>query len=167
MGVEAIHHQMPLRRVRVSGEHRLEVGEIVGFVPRIAHRAFRNAPGGHIETGNQRLGAMTGIFKLLPFAPSGSHRLVWSTPFQGLNTGHLINGEGAFAALRPLYGTQVEGTEVFDLRIKLWVGGGLSQYCTWWGFKSASANRRPTWRGEIRSTQPRFTISSASSRGVQ
>jgi len=131
MRVEAIHHQMPLRGVGVSGDQRLEVGQKVGFRARIAYRTFRNAPGGDIKTGNQGLGAMTGIFKLLPLTLTGSHRLVGSTPFQGLNAGHLINGEGAFAALRSLYRTQVEVTDVFDLLIKLWVGGGLSQYCTW------------------------------------
>lgn len=39
---------MPLSGVGVSRYHRFEVGEIVGFVPRIAHRGFRNAPGGDI-----------------------------------------------------------------------------------------------------------------------
>jgi hypothetical protein len=99
------------------------VGKIVRFGARIANTCFDNAPGGHIKTGNQGLGAVTAIFKLLPFALTGSHRLVWGTPFQGLNASHLIYGEGSLSALSAFYRTQVEVTDIFDLFIKLRVGG--------------------------------------------
>ena len=96
---------MPLRGVGVTRNQRLEVGEKVSFRARIAHATFGQASGRHIETGNQGLGPMPGIFKLLPLALTRSHRVVGRTSFQGLNAGHLINGDGAFAALCPLYCT--------------------------------------------------------------
>lgn len=76
MSIEAIHHQMSLSRLGGSGDHGFEVLRVVHFGAAITHRAFDHAPGGHIKTGNQGLGAMTGIFKLVPFALSGSYGLV-------------------------------------------------------------------------------------------
>jgi hypothetical protein len=44
MGVEAIHHQMPLSRLGVSGNQGFEVGKIVRFGARIANLALTMRP---------------------------------------------------------------------------------------------------------------------------
>jgi hypothetical protein len=51
---------------------------------------------GHIEAGDQGLGAMPLIFKFTRLGLAGSHRQIWRYAFQSLNSGHLIHTESKF-----------------------------------------------------------------------
>jgi hypothetical protein len=64
----------------------------IGFSSRISTMSYYFS-GGHIEAGDQGLGAMPLIFKFTRLGLAGSHRQIWRYAFQSLNSSHLIDTE--------------------------------------------------------------------------
>ena len=83
--------------------------------------------GGDIERRNQRLGTMAEVLKLDKGAAPGLHGDVGHRSLQGLNSGHLVQAEGQFAAFSASGGLLVDVADVFDFGSEVRVGGGLSQ----------------------------------------
>jgi hypothetical protein len=83
--------------------------------------------GSDIEGGNQRLGAMADVLKLDEGAAPGLHGDVGHRSLQGLNSGHLVQAEGQFAAFSASGGLLIDVADVFDFVSEGRVGGGLSQ----------------------------------------
>ena len=136
------------------------------FAPAIADRAFDLA-GGHIEGGNQGLSAVAAIFELTTLDLAGRHRQSRRYALEGLDAGHLIDGNGAVGVIGD-GGGFVHRADVCAFGIE----GGIGLR----GQPVANALRpevglffknRPTERCEMRAMRPRRIASSAISRWLQ
>ena len=129
MGIETIGQEVPLGRLWVGANHLADMVGVINFGPSGPNVGCHHFPRDDIQTGNQTLGAMADIFKLLALDFARSHRQVKSLAFQGLNPRHFIGGNRAFALLGSADGRQVQISDLPDLLVKVFVFfGGFSQY---------------------------------------
>ncbi len=127
MGVQAIHHQMPLGCLWNLGNRGLNMEQKVDFSAAIADAGSGNLSTDEIETGNQGLGAMPNVLKLPSLRIARSHGQVFDFALKSLNARHLVDTNAAFSLFSAFVCRQVDLTDVADLGIEVWVGGGLSQ----------------------------------------
>ncbi len=89
MGVELISDKDPVGfRIGLDGLGDMR-GEI-GFGTRGSDAGSHNLSGGHVQIGDQTLGAMPTVFKFLSFHMTGLHGQGRVETLEGLNAGHLI-----------------------------------------------------------------------------
>lgn len=89
MSVELIGDEDPGRlRVRLNGLSDMS-GE-VGFGAGGSQAGHDDAPGGHLQIGNQTQRAMPLVFEFLVLDLAGQQRQAGMQPLQSLNAGHLI-----------------------------------------------------------------------------
>ena len=86
------------------GEQLLHECDEILFGAGIADRAM-DCAGGDIERGDQGFRAVPDILELAPLDVSRLHWQAFGGPFQGLDTGHLIDRDG-LATLFPIRLTQ-------------------------------------------------------------
>ena len=89
MGVELIRDKDP-GGVRISLEGLDDVSGKVGFGARGSNAGSHDLSGGHVQVGNQTLGAVSVLFKFLSLDVTRLHGQRPVETFEGLDAGHLI-----------------------------------------------------------------------------
>jgi hypothetical protein len=89
MGVQLIRDKDP-GGVRISLEGLDDVSGKVGFGARGSNAGSDDLSGGHVQVGDQTLGAVSVVFKFLSLDVTGLYGQAGMEPFEGLNAGHLI-----------------------------------------------------------------------------
>ena len=120
VGVELIADEDPLGlRIGVHGGG--DVGDEVRFGAGVADGGGDDAPGGDLEVGDQRLGAVTFILEFDRLGMARAHRLGRVNRLQGLHPGFLIRGDDMHPLLMQLRRLMVELAD----RAHLLAEGGL------------------------------------------
>jgi len=124
MGVEVVRDQLPRGLGRFVFDHHLHEGDEVLFGAPGANLADDLA-GGDIEAGDQALGAMADILVLAALDAPGAHRQPGRGALQGLDSGHLVERDGADAGLRALLGASIGFADIraFLLERRVRLGG--------------------------------------------
>src|SRR5579863_340608 len=134
--------------------------------PGIADHAF-DCAGGDVEGGDQGLSAMTAVLELTPFDLARHHRQPGGDALQGLNAGHLVDGDratGAIGGSRSL----VNRADVGALGVEGGIGLRGQPVTDAMRFEvGLFFKKRPTERCEMLGTRPRRIASSAISRWLQ
>jgi hypothetical protein len=114
MGVELISEKDP-GSVRISLESLVDVSSEVGFGARGSNAGRHDFPGGHIQIGDQTLGAMPLIFKFLPLDVTGLHGQAGVQTFKCLDTSHLISAHHMCSLLGEHWRGPIDLTDCADL----------------------------------------------------
>src|SRR5579863_3534798 len=134
--------------------------------PGIADHAF-DCAGGDVEGGDQGLSAMTAVLELTPFDLARHHRQPGGDALQGLNAGHLVDGDratGVIGGSRSL----VNRADVGALGVEGGIGLRGQPLTDAMRFEvGLFFKKRPTERCEMLGTRPRRIASSAISRWLQ
>ena len=117
MGVEIVDDEDPFA-VQV-GRHRLQhvIGEVL-FAARRAQRRGQDATGGDLEIGDQSLGAVADVVRLLPFDESGDRGLGRMPALQGLHPGLLLTADQMHALLVQRRGLLIQSADGGHLLVK-------------------------------------------------
>ena len=117
MGVEIVDDEDPFA-VQV-GRHRLQhvIGEVL-FAARRAQRRGQDATGGDLEIGDQSLGAVADVVRLLPFDESGDRGLGRMPALQGLHPGLLVTADQMHALLVQRRGLLIQSADGGHLLVK-------------------------------------------------
>jgi hypothetical protein len=78
-------------------------------------------PAGHIESADQRLGAMADVFKLTPFGLAGLHGQTWGNALKRLDSRHFVNRQSQLSFFRTLAGGGVRGANVARLLFAVFI----------------------------------------------
>ena len=136
------------------------------FRPCIADHTL-DCAGGNVESGNQGLSAMTAVLELAPFHLARHHRQTRCDAFQGLNAGHLVDGDRAMAVIGA-GGGLVDPADVRTFVVEGGVGFGGQPVPDAMRLEvGLFFKKRPTERCEMLGTSPRRMASSAISRCLQ
>jgi hypothetical protein len=124
VGVEIVADDFPPLRVLVRGEQGFKVSHVIGLSAAVTHSALDFA-GDNIEGGDQGLRAVPDILELAPLHFPRLHGQRGRGAFQRLNTGHLIDGNGANTFLSRGRRFEIGGTNsgALGLKIRVRLGG--------------------------------------------
>jgi hypothetical protein len=95
----------------------------IGLGTAVPHKALDFASD-NVKSGNQGLRAVADIFELAPLHLSWLHGQRGRGAFQRLNTGHLIDGNGARTFRRGGRGFEMGGTNSGTLGLEIRIGLG-------------------------------------------
>ena len=127
----------------------------------------RDLTGGDVEGGDQRLGAVTAVFELVPFDLVGHHRQARRNALQGLDASLLVDGDRAVGLIGPVC-SLVDRADVGALGIEGGIGLRGQPVPEAMRFEvGLFFKKRPTERCEMLGTRPRRIASSAISRWLQ
>lgn len=170
MGVELVRDEDPVRAlVAVHGPS--DVVDEIFLVARGTYGRCEHLPGGNDEIRDQAERSVTLVLELDLLNLAGSCRLGWVYSLQCLNAGLLVGADDVGSTLGESRCLAIRLADCFDARlvryrvIELVLRG--EPVATLVRPDGTFFRMRSRWRGEMPVTMPRFTTSSASSRGVQ
>lgn len=92
MGIQLIHDEHPFP-FGIGFHGGTNMGHKILLRARVPYRRAEDLSGRHLEVGDQRLGAVPDIFKLLCLRLTGLHRTGRMAPFQSLDASFLISAD--------------------------------------------------------------------------
>jgi hypothetical protein len=92
MGIQLIHDEHPLP-FGIGFHGSMHMGHKILLRASVPYRRAEDLSRRHLEVGDQRLGSVPDIFKLLGFRLTGLHRTGRMEPFQSLDAGFLIGAD--------------------------------------------------------------------------
>lgn len=117
MGVELIHDKDPLA-LRIDREGLFHVVFKILFGAGWTNGRPKDLSGSHFKVGDQALGAMPFIFKLLAFRPARLHRSGGMGALFGLDAGFFIRTDQVNALRLQPKGAMIQGTDRLAVLIK-------------------------------------------------
>jgi hypothetical protein len=166
VNIEVIANDVPPHMSGGAVQQVTEKASEILLGPGVADDPFDLA-GGNVEGSDQGLSAVASVLELTSLDPAWYHRQTWSDALQGLNAGHLVDGDDAMAVLRTRR-SPVDRANVgtFGVEARIGLGGqpvtDAMRLEVGFFFK-----KRPTERCEMHENSPRLIASSAISRWVQ
>ena len=118
MRVQAIHDKHPCC-FRSECDGALNVGNEIFFSPGGSHGRRNHVPGCHLKVRDQRLGAMTNVFKFHSFHASRLHRAGRMGTFNSLNTRLLIRADNVHPLLSQWLRVLIQPTDGLYGRVKV------------------------------------------------
>ena len=115
MNVQVIQHDVPLAGLRITGDQVLKMGQSILFGTPGSPGRFNHLSEHDIEMDEPGQGAMPNGLKFPPQHMTGVHRQVGMFALEGLHPGQLVQADGAFAVLGPLFRLGIHLTPLDDL----------------------------------------------------
>ena len=115
MNVQIIQHDVPLERLRITGDQVLQMRESILFGARGSPGRFDDVPGDDIEIDEPGQRAMPDVLEFPPQHMTGLHRQVGMLAFDGLHAGQFVHADAALAVLGSLFRLGIHLTALDDL----------------------------------------------------
>ena len=164
--VEIVTDDVPAGIERAGAQQPAEKARKILFGPGIADHAFDLASG-NIEGRNQGLSAVAAILELTPLDLARRHRQSRRDTLEGLDAGHLVDGDGAMGVIAGGRGL-IDRADVCTFGIEGGIGlRGQPETDAMRLEVGVFFKKRPTERCEMLWTRPRRMASSAISRWLQ
>src|SRR5688500_13377264 len=164
VGVEVVGDDVPAGGGRVGRHDGPEVGQEVGLGPGRPGMRGEDPAGGDVAAEDERAGAVADVLELAALHLARGERQAGVLALERLDAGQLVGAHAPLAAFGERRGLAVEGADIGDLGVELWIGGRRSQPVpNPVRLEVPLFNSRAACRGEIASTIPRRTISAANS----
>lgn len=109
--VEIVGDDVPAPRFRRAGDKGSQIPREVFLRARFADLA-EDLSTAHVESGDQRLGAVADVFKLAPLGLAGLHRQPRSAALKRLDAGHFVDRQRHLSLARALGGGGVNGANI-------------------------------------------------------
>lgn len=114
MGIERVHDKHPVA-VRIRVDRRPDMSDKILLGPRVTDRGMDHWPRHHVKVGDQGLGAVSNLFKLLGLRFARFHRPGGMAPLQRLDAGFLISTDQVHPLLIEFKGLVVQAADRSDL----------------------------------------------------
>ena len=122
MDVQIIQHDVPLDRLRITGDQVLKMRESILFGARGSPGRFDDVSGDDIEIDEPGQGAMPDVLEFPPQHMTGLHRQVGMLAFDGLHAGQFVHADAALAVLGSLFRLGIHLTALDDLFVSALIG---------------------------------------------
>jgi hypothetical protein len=166
MNVQVIQHDMPLARWRITGNQLLKMRQRILFGARGSPGWFNHLSADDSKMDEPGQGAMPNGLKFPSQHMPGLHRQVGMFALEGLHPGQLIQADGAFAFLGPLFRPGIHLTAFDDLFLSALIGTLGQPVAEPLRLQPPFLSSRAACLGESCLTMPRAFTSSAISRPV-
>lgn len=114
MGIELVHDKYPVSK-SIRLDRRPDMRDKILLGPSVADRGVDHLPRHHVKVGDQGLGPVSNIFKLLGLRFARFHRPGGMEPLQRLDAGFLISTDQVHPLLIEFKGLVVQAADRPDL----------------------------------------------------
>src|SRR6266567_4644265 len=167
MGVQIVADDMPAGGLWIGCDHRLDVGQKIGFGPSGATDWCQDLAGDDIPADNEGAGAMSDVFELPSLDFADSQRQSWVLALQSLYACQFVGTHHLLPLWRQSRCGLIQSTDGSHGLLLTRVGWRSQPIADQVRLETPFLSRREAWRGEICSIIPRRITSSAISRPVQ
>ena len=122
MNVQIIQHDVPLARLRITGNQLLKMRQSILFGARGSPGRFDDVPADDIQIEEPGQRAMPDVLEFAPQHMTGLHRQVGMLALDGLHAGQFVQTDGAFALLGTLRSLRIHLTPLDNLFVSAFIG---------------------------------------------